>query len=51
MHTRHTGHGKQVENLTSELGENFATCGGKEVGAGRRRQAQAQTLPNATPSA
>ena len=27
MHTRHTGHRSEVENLTSELGEHFSRCG------------------------
>ena len=27
MHTRHTGHRSEVENLSSELGEHFSRCG------------------------
>ena len=31
MHTRHTGHRNGVENKTTELGEHFDTCGGREA--------------------
>ena len=30
MHIRHTGHRNEVDNETTELGEHFTTCGGKE---------------------
>ena len=30
MHIRHGGHRSEVENVSSELGEHFATCGGVE---------------------